>query len=282
MYKRLAEGHATKFIQDRPDLSVITDWLNSPRRKAALSALAQEKALHDAGEDMPHGLQLRVLAHVLAAESSHALQDEAQRALHWDLAMQEANSNDAKRLPELREGTQLLAAQWALDDHNAHSAMDHLAQLPQGAARRTLALRIKLKAARQLQQALAALDTARLLAKHRAFSASAAQSIIKGLAAELINDAHDPDQLMQAWRSLDVSERSMPEVGIHAARRLQQLGGSSAQMREWLLPTWERFTAGSKGLPSLQTERLVLIRWRSGVLASLMPWPVLRAPCCVR
>lgn len=38
MYKRLAEGHATKFIQDRPDLSVITDWLNSPRRRAALSA----------------------------------------------------------------------------------------------------------------------------------------------------------------------------------------------------------------------------------------------------
>ena len=38
MYKRLAEGHATKFIEDRPDLSVITDWLNSPRCKAALSA----------------------------------------------------------------------------------------------------------------------------------------------------------------------------------------------------------------------------------------------------
>lgn len=38
MYKRLADGYATKFIQDRPDLSVITDWLNSPRRKAAVSA----------------------------------------------------------------------------------------------------------------------------------------------------------------------------------------------------------------------------------------------------
>lgn len=38
LYKRLAEGHATKFIQDRPDLSVITDWLKSPRRRAALSA----------------------------------------------------------------------------------------------------------------------------------------------------------------------------------------------------------------------------------------------------
>ncbi|SHF02062.1 hypothetical protein SAMN05444279_11464 [Ruegeria intermedia] len=38
MYTRLANGHATKFIQDRPDLSVITDWLNSSQRKAALSA----------------------------------------------------------------------------------------------------------------------------------------------------------------------------------------------------------------------------------------------------
>ena len=228
-------------------------------RKAALSALAQEKALHEAGEDMPHGLQLRVLSHVLAAESSHALQDQAQRDQHWELAMQEAASADAKRLPELREGTQLLAAQWALDDHNAHAALDHLAQLPQGAARRTLALRLKLKAARQLQQALAALDTARLLAKHRAFSAAAAQSIIKGLAMELINDAHDPDQLMQAWKSLDNNERAMPEVGIHAARRLHSLGGSPAQMRDWLLPAWERFTGSSKGLPSLHTERLVRV-----------------------
>ena len=228
-------------------------------RKAALSALAQEKALHDAGEEIPHGLQLRVLAHVLAAESSHALQDQTQRDEHWELAMQDALGPDAKRLPELREGTQLLAAQWALDDHNAHAALDHLAQLPQGAARRTLALRLKLKAARQLQQSLAALDTARLLAKHRAFSASAAQSIIKGLAAELINDAHDPDQLMQAWRSLDSSERAMPDVGIHAARRLSLLGGSPAQMREWLLPAWERFTNSTMGLPSLQSERLVRV-----------------------
>ena len=228
-------------------------------RKAALSALAQEKALHESGEDMPHGLQLRVLSHVLAAESSHALQDHSQRDQHWEQAMQEAASADAKRLPELREGTQLLAAQWALDDHNAHAALDHLAQLPQGAARRTLALRLKLKAARQLQQALTALDTARLLAKHRAFSAAAGQSIIKGLETELINDAHDPDQLQQAWRSLDNNERSMPEIGIHAARRLRQLGGSPAQMRDWLLPAWERFTAGSKGLPSLQTERLVRV-----------------------
>lgn len=38
MLKGLAKGHATKFTQERPDLAVITDWLNSPRRAAAVSA----------------------------------------------------------------------------------------------------------------------------------------------------------------------------------------------------------------------------------------------------
>lgn len=38
MYKGLTKGHATKFIQSRPDLTVITDWLKSPQRKAAITA----------------------------------------------------------------------------------------------------------------------------------------------------------------------------------------------------------------------------------------------------
>lgn len=38
LYKKLADGCATKFIQDRPDLSVITDWLNSQRRTDAATA----------------------------------------------------------------------------------------------------------------------------------------------------------------------------------------------------------------------------------------------------
>lgn len=38
MYKKLADGYATKFIQDCPELSVITNWLSSPRSHAAALA----------------------------------------------------------------------------------------------------------------------------------------------------------------------------------------------------------------------------------------------------
>ena len=84
--------------------------------------------------------------------------------------------------PETREGVQLRAARWALEDRDAAAALARLEELPQGAQRRTLALRLRLKAARQDRRTLEALETARLLAKHRAFSDAAAQSIVRGLA----------------------------------------------------------------------------------------------------
>jgi HemY protein len=84
------------------------------------------------------------------------------------------------------------AARWALEDRDARTALQRLASLPQGAARRTLALRIKLKASRHAHQTQEALDTARLLGKHRAFSAAAAQSIVRGLATELIRRGARP------------------------------------------------------------------------------------------
>ena len=54
-------------------------------------------------------------------------------------------------------------------------------------ARRTLALRLRLKADRLGQHHLPALDTARLLAKHGAFSSTAANSL-----AWLAGDRNDP------------------------------------------------------------------------------------------
>ena len=188
--------------------------------KSAQTALAQEKSLgliagqagQVTGFSASRSNQLQSLAHLLVAESAQSLQNRALREQHLQLALQSSAPRNAQ---EVREGVQLRAARWALDDRDAAASLDWLTQLPQGAARRTAALRLKLKATRQLRQTVQALDTARLLAKHRAFSPAAAQSIVRGLALELLNDAHDPAQLQQAWSSLEDSERAMPELVVH-------------------------------------------------------------------
>ncbi|WP_404299899.1 heme biosynthesis HemY N-terminal domain-containing protein [Alicycliphilus denitrificans] len=209
-------------------------------RKAAESAIAQEQALEQSRQALPHGRQLRTLAHLVAAESSHALQDRGTREEH----LQQALDNIPERVPasmlELREGAQLRAARWSLDERDASTAMERLSALPAGTARRTLALRARLKAARLSHQTEQALETARLLGKHRAFSPAAAESIVRGLAVELINDAHDPAQLQRIWLGLESGERAMPEIAVQAAQRLAQLGGPATQVRAWLLPVWER------------------------------------------
>ncbi len=212
--------------------------------KSAHNALAQEKSLgiatdssgHPSGHSISLASQLRSLAHLLVAESAQALQNRTLRDKH----LQHALKNSAPRhAQEVREGVQFRAARWALEDRDPSTALEWLAQLPQGAARRTLALRMKLRAARYARQTAQALETARLLAKHRAFSPEAARSILRGLALELLGDAHDPSQLQQAWHSLDDSERAMPELAVQAAARLMAVDGDAALARTWLLPAWE-------------------------------------------
>ena len=240
-------------------------------RKAAVAALSQESALAASGEAVPHGHQLRALAHMIAAEASHALQDTATRESHLQGALLEAPAQGSVSEQEMREGAQMRAARWALDDRDAHAALERLSALPQGAARRTLALRIKLKAARLAQQTAEALETARLLAKHRAFSPAAAQTIVRGLASELINSAHDTAQLQQIWMSLEASERNMPELAIHAAQRLAALGGDATQVRTWLLPVWDRLVELPDSLAEHHALRLVRAL-ESGLDALDPPW----------
>ena len=213
--------------------------------KSAQNAIAQEKSLSQLalstgqvpGYSATRASQLQSLAHLLVAESAQALQNKALRDQHLQSALQ---SSAPRYAQEVREGVQLRAARWALDDNDARAALDALAQLPQGASRRTLALRMKLRATRQLLQTAEALETARLLAKHRAFSPAAAQSIVRGLGLELLSDAHDPVQLEQAGATLDDNERAMPELVVHAAARLMALHGDAALARTWLLLVWEQ------------------------------------------
>ncbi len=213
--------------------------------KSARTALVQEKSLtllaehggQVTGHSASRSSQLQSLAHLLVAESAQSLQNKALRDQHMQSALQ---SSAPRHAQEVREGVQFRAARWALDDRDAGAALEWLALLPQGAARRTLALRMKLRATRQLRQTAQALETARLLAKHRAFSEAAAQSIVRGLALELLNEAHDPAQLQQAWGLLDDSERAMPELVVHAASRLTALHGDVELARGWLLQVWDQ------------------------------------------
>ncbi|MDR6885930.1 MULTISPECIES: heme biosynthesis protein HemY [Variovorax] len=228
----------------------------SRARKAAQAALVQEKTLSALGADLPQAQQVRVISHLLAAESAQALQDRPARDAHLQQALNESVDRTVLASPETREGVQLRAARWALEDHDPAGALARLEELPQGVQRRTLALRIRLKAARQDRRTLEALETARLLAKHRAFSDAAAQSIVRGLATELLGSAHDPAQLLRAWGELDATEREMPEVAIHAAQRMVALRGDLALARGWLLPAWERMVSQPRGLGDALRVRL--------------------------
>lgn len=206
-------------------------------RKSAEAALAQETSLSAGGAGPGNGAQLRTLAHLLAAESSQALQDRPAREQHLQSALEQSTAREGQ---ETHEGALMRAARWSLEDQEPQAAIDWLQGLPGGAGRRTLALRMKLKAARLARHTAAALETARLLAKHRAFSPTAASSLVRGLATDLLNGAHDPAQLHKAWASLEPAERAMPVLAIHAAQRLAALGGDAHLARDWLLPAWEQ------------------------------------------
>jgi len=223
-------------------------------RKAAESVLLQARALELDGDTPGYSARLRAMAHLLAAEAAHALQDRGAREQHYRGALEHAPRSGAA---EVREGAQLRAARWALDDRDAQGALQFLDALGQGPARRTLALRLRLKAARMARHTLPALETARLLAKHRALSEVAAQGVLRGLAIELLQGAHDLAQLQKAWSQLDPGERALPDVAIEAAERLRLLDGDPVLGRQWLLPVWERMLEGADRLSPHQRVGLV-------------------------
>ena len=225
-------------------------------RKAAELVISLEESVQRSGERLAYGGRLRTLSHLLAAESAHALQNRAVRDSHFQLALDEAASRDAQ---EAREGVQLRGARWALDDRDAIAATQWLDQLPQGAARRTLALRLRFRAARQSGQSQQALETARLLTKHRAFSEAAGKSIARGLAIELIRAAHDAVQIQRAWDALDSLEQQIPEVAFEAAERLLAHGGAATVSRQWLLPVWETMVQVRDALNLPQRIRLARV-----------------------
>jgi HemY protein len=200
--------------------------------------LAQTRTADDAAPR--HAQQLRVLSHLIAAESAQALRDRASRDTHLQAVLDEAQGNTSDAVLEVVEAAQLSAARWSLSDRDAPAALRWLDGLRQGTARRTLALRMRLKAARIEHKFEEALDTARLLAKHGAFGGVAAHSLLRELAIASLNSAHDSAQLQRAWDGLEGQERDLPEVVLHAADRMMRLSGDANLVMPWLTPLWNR------------------------------------------
>ena len=201
-------------------------------QKAAQRALAIQIETPELAQDN----EFTVLGHLLAAGSAHRLQNRALRDQQLGRALELSQRSAAARSAE--EGARLLAAEWALEDRDAMRAIELLNALPHGVARRTHALRLKLQAARLGGQPQEALKTARLLIKHQGFSAIAGAGLVRSLAFEALDAAHDIDQLRAIWMSLEPADRRDAFIAARAASQASALG-SHDDARAWLRPLWD-------------------------------------------
>ncbi len=226
--------------------------------KAAQRALAlqQETPLLQADTDF------RTLALLLAAGSLHRLQDRTRRDAMLKLALAESRPRVAD------DAARLLAAEWALEDRDGPRALELLGALPPGAGRRTQALRLRLQATRMARQPMEALSTACLLANHQAFSPVVAQSLLRALAAEALEGAHDVQQLRRLWGQFDAADRRDAQVVARAAARAVQLDAAE-DARRWLRPFWERLSELSR--EEREQAALALIEARAGIGGDWLP-----------
>ena len=260
------------------------EWRALRRERAAQSALrealaeffsarysrahkAARKALDLHTEGAGTDRDFAVLAHLLAAGSLHRLSDRSRRDEQLERLYGLLRDGGAGNR-RADDGARLLAAEWALEDRDAPRATALLAELPSGVARRTQALRLKLRAARQAHAPMEALHTARLLANHQAFSPVVAKGLLRSLAGEALRDVHDADQLKSLWQRLDAADRRDPQVVARAAERAALLGAAD-EGRHWLLPFWDRLAT----LEPEDRERiaLALMRCTAGIGTDWLP-----------
>lgn len=229
---RVARRERTAQAALREALAQYFGGRYSRAHKAAQRAVAIQLDTPELVDDR----EFAALGHLLAAGSLHRLQDKTRRNEQLDRALSIAQRGNARAT---EEGALMLAAEWAIDDRDALRALELLGQLPPGVARRTQALRLKLAAARLARQPAEALRTARLLAKHQAFSPAAAQGLMRSLAYEAIDTARDLDQLKRTWREFDALERRDAFIAARTASHLVSLGWPE-EARAWLRPFWDR------------------------------------------
>lgn len=237
----------------------------SGRFTRAHKAAKRAVTIHSETPELGADPEFTMLANLLAAGSMHRLQDRARRDEHLKSALAASGGNGTR---PAEEGARLLAAEWAYDDRDADRSLQLISELGPGVARRTQALRLKLQAARLARQPVDALKTARLLAKHQAFSPDAAKGLLRSLAIEALDAARDADQLRRTWQQLDTSDRRDAFVAARAAS-LMAGHGRPEEARAWLKPFWDPATRRSGEELAVLSEALV--KARSGLGADWLP-----------
>ena len=239
--------------------------------KAAERALSLQEGTPALVDDV----DFRILSQLLATASLHRLQDHPRRLEAIERLSSLVASQPAR---SVSEGSRLMMVEWALDDREAERALELLAALPPGVARRTQALRLKLQAARLARQPLKALATAHLLANHRAFSPEAARGLLRSLAVSVLDGARDAEQLRRHWAELEPADRRDAAVVARAAQRALALGAPE-DARRWLAAAWDelgKLPADERGLLALAlAEAAVGIGpdWLQRVENAASAWP---------
>jgi len=243
-------------------------------QKSALQTLALHKGMKDSahhwGLSTTMLVQLQSLLHLICAQAAHALNNADVRNAQLQLLLQQGRILQEQHAnAESLEAGQLLAARWSLDDHDPGAALTWLDQMGPGVARRTMALRMRLKASRILGQYNQALETARLLAKHRAFSTLAAQSLLNSLISSSFKACRESAQVTQVWAALDPLERDTPAVALQASAQALALGLPADQVLQWLKPTWAKLLKNLNAVS--REERTQLVELTQVALESLKP-----------
>ena len=242
---RLNQRQSAMHAQLRDAMALLLSGRFARAKKQALQANQHALSLSDESASRQHGLEVQSMALLIAAEAAQSMQDTPERERLVQAALDVPLPKSALHF---KEGTVLRSARWTLDENDPHTSLQRLGTLSQGAQRRTLALRLKLRASQQARHLPQALETARLLAKHGGFSGHVAQSIVRSLAVSSLNEAHDTDQITRAWGQLTDAERAQTEVATHAAARLINLSADESQAqdlceraRAWVEPLWQRY-----------------------------------------
>lgn len=230
---RVARRERTAQAALRESLSQYFSGRFSRSKAAAQRALS----IQDGTPELQQDAEFSALGMLLAAGSAHRLQDRATRDDMLLRVYDRAQGNAAARAAE--EGARLLEAEWAIDDRDATRSLSLLNDLPQGLSRRTQALRLRLKASRLASQPQEGLKTARQLIKHQGLSKEVGLGMLRSLAIECLESAHDIDQLRRMWNSLDAADRRDVFVACRAAVRAAKLG-CPEDGRTWLRPGWHR------------------------------------------